>query len=370
MRGRIAVVGARGFIGNRVVEVLRLLRHSAVRAVVRQVADLSLSARFGFDGKLDYAIADASDFGALMKALEGCDVAIDATSAPIRSIAGNAETVYRAADAAGCGRVVYLSSAMVYGQAPPPDVDERTPLSLRQPIPYNTAKIQAEQRLRKLRQLGRAGIVLLRPGIVYGPRSKWITRFAESLLDGNAFLVDGGLGVCNAIYVDNLVDAILLAAVNPEADGEAFLLGERSAPSWRALYEPVAESMGYTMSDVASVPSRAVSQTLRERADALRLSTPVQWALRRLPPAARAGLGAFWAASGARREDSVAIRLPTLEESLLQTSRHLPSWNKAERLLGYAPAFERDEAMRRTISWLSFAGYPVKAERPGGSPVR
>ena len=48
-----------------------------------------------------------------------------------------------------------------------------------------------------------------------GPRSRWISEFADALLDGRAALVDRGRGVCNSIDVDNLVHAIELAARTP-----------------------------------------------------------------------------------------------------------------------------------------------------------
>ena len=85
-----------------------------------------------------------------------------------------------------------------------------------------TRKVRAEWKLRKLRQQGNVELVILRPGIVFGPRSQWTAGFADDLLKNEAYLVDGGHGICNSIYVDNLVHAIHLAlTADSKIDGEA-----------------------------------------------------------------------------------------------------------------------------------------------------
>jgi nucleoside-diphosphate-sugar epimerase len=49
-----------------------------------------------------------------------------------------------------------------------------------------------------------------------------------------------------------------------------------------------------------------------------------------------------------------------LEMSLLQTGAYRFPIDKARRLLGYDPPVPFDEACRRTLGWLRFAGYPVR----------
>ena len=52
---------------------------------------------------------------------------------------------------------------------------------------------------------GRITIVVLRPGLIWGPRSPWVLGPASELVNGTAYLVGDGGGICNLIYVDNLV---------------------------------------------------------------------------------------------------------------------------------------------------------------------
>jgi nucleoside-diphosphate-sugar epimerase len=160
---KIAVLGASGFIGSRVVEALHLSQRAEVRPVVRRYAGLARAARFD----LDFRVAPATDFAALSTAFAGCDVVIHAIAGDPSVILGTLEAPYRAAQAAGVRRIVYLSSASVHGQSPAPGTDESTPLNDRQPLAYNNAKVQAERKLLQLRRTGKAAA---------GPNCRWQRR--------------------------------------------------------------------------------------------------------------------------------------------------------------------------------------------------
>lgn len=150
MTERIAILGAGGFIGNRAVEMLTLGGHYEVRPVVRAAQSLALASRFALDGR----IADGRDQVALEAAFGGCSAVIHAMAGDPQTIVAAIEPVYRAAAAAGVKRLIYLSSASVHGQSPALGTTELSPLSERQPIEYNNAKVRAERLLMRLRQQG------------------------------------------------------------------------------------------------------------------------------------------------------------------------------------------------------------------------
>lgn len=352
----VAVIGANGFIGNRIVETLHLGGKHRVRPIVRRASGLALASRFALEGR----IADALDVTCLTDALAGCDIVIHALAGDANAIVRSVPTVYRAAEQAGAKRLVYLSSAMVYGQSPPPGCDEKTPIPKKQPLRYNAAKAAAEESLFALRRSGSVEAVALRPGIVYGPRSQWIGGLADRLLAGQACLVDGGEGVCNAIYVDNVVDALIRCFDAPQADGEAFLLGEPDPPTWREFTVRVAGALGIDMGSVPNVGFEAHSPGLKDHVDRLRQSAPVRAALGALPASLARGLAAFWEASGALPASGApGTPQPTLEMALLHRARHVPGWAKARAVLGYDAPVASEEAWRRTRAWLAFASYPT-----------
>src|SRR5581483_1222855 len=51
-------------------------------------------------------------------------------------------------------------------------------------------------------------------------------------------------------------------------------------------------------------------------------------------------------------------QLPALETSILQTCDYRFPTARAQRVLGFEPPVTFEEACRRTIAWLGFAGYP------------
>lgn len=344
----VAVLGAGGFIGNRTVEMLHLAG-VAVAPIVRTPSSLALACRFD----VPVRIADALDESSLVHAFAGCQLAVMAVAGDPQQIVRSIEPVYRAAQSAGLRRLVYLSTASVHGQSPAPGTVDSTPLSDRQPIAYNNAKVRAEWKLLECRSRGSTEVVLLRPGIVYGPRSQWTGGLADDMLGGRAYLVDGGRGICNAIYVDNVVAAVRQALHAPDADGQAFLIGDREEITWVDLYRPIGEALGMDVLALPTPPSSAAADNVR-RFDRLRSSPARSF----VPGPVRAGLRAAYLAA---RDPNAARPGPAVsrEKALLHTCSHKLPWDAARSALGYEPETSFAEGCRRSVAWLEFAGYPV-----------
>jgi nucleoside-diphosphate-sugar epimerase len=365
---KVAILGASGFIGNRIVEMFHLADLADVRPIVRRVASLASLSRF----EVDCHVADAFDRAALCTAFAGCEVVVHAVAGDRKVILGTLAPTYYAAQAAGVRRLVYISTAAVHGQAPAPGTDENSPLHTRQPIPYNNAKIQAERRLRRLCRRGTVEVVILRPGIVVGPRSSWIASFANALLTDQAYLVHRGQGICNSIYIDNLVHAIYLALTATAADGEAFLLGDRERVTWADLYQPIAAALGVDLTQVPEAPVPAGVPSWRERVQAMGSSPAVQalgaLAPRPLKRMAHAALGSWYpfpvASAWALPNQPEAV--VSREMALLYQCQYKLPFAKATKILGYTPIVSFPEACRRTVAWLAFAGYRLADSGWGG----
>ncbi len=358
---KLAVLGAGGFIGSRALEVFHLSEFATVCAVVRRPGALVSAARFAVDRR----IADGRDRAALTRAFRGCDAVLHALAGDETTILGTLDPVYQAAQDAGVKRLVYLSSAAVHGQNPAPGTDENSAPPRRQALSYNNAKVRAERRLLALREKGRVELVILRPGIVFGPRSFWTRQFAADLLNGRAYLVNRGRGVCNSIYVDNVVYAIRLALTTADADGESFLIGDREEITWSDFYRPVAEALGFTLQALPEAVPAETYRTWPDRVESVLGSKPSLAVLSVFPDrwrrAARAALNTLW-------NDSPPVDAPpraSLEMTLLQQCRYKLPHTKAERILNYVPPVDFREASRRTVGWLRFAGFPVQTDGDG-----
>ena len=102
----------------------------------------------------------------------------------------------------------------------------------------------------------------------------------RKLRTGRVVLVDGGAGVCNHVYVDDVVGAALLAAVTEGVVGEAFLVSSDEPVSWREFYGAFENMLGIQRT-VAMSADEARAYRLRVLAAQPRLHIELADALRR-----------------------------------------------------------------------------------------
>lgn len=240
LRGRrVLVTGASGFIGGRLVERLVLDHGAEVQALVRSYTGAARLARF----PLTIRRGDVTDPVALAASMRGCDAVFHCAygtsgSQRYRSWV-NREGTRRVLEAAAkerVRRVVHLSTLMVYGQTGDCDLDETAP---RRHFgnAYSDSKLEAEKIALDFARAGKVPVTVLQPTAVYGPYGGvWTEQVLRALQSGRMILVDGGGGLCNHVYVDDLVSAMLLAAVRDEAVGEAFLVSAAEPVTWTEMY--------------------------------------------------------------------------------------------------------------------------------------
>ena len=234
---------------------------------------------------------------------------------------GGTEAVARAAAAAGVRRFVHLSSVMVYGFDFPPNVAEDGPLH-GHGNPYCTTKIESEQAVLRVHG-GDNGleVVVLRPGDVYGPRSRpWVVRPLQLMRRGLFFLPDGGRKALNHLHVDNMVDAIVLA-LGRDVGGEIFNVTDGQPTTCADYFGRLAQLVG--IQGVRTLPAwllRSMIGTVER----------VHEILGREPPAAAQAIE--------------FLRRP-----------HHYSIDRARERLGYRPRVELAEGMADVGRWIQSA---------------
>lgn len=248
MSGSCLVTGASGFIGGHVVE--RLARDGyRVRCLVRATSELALLRSLG----VEIVVGDLGDAASLTRAAAGCRYVLHcgalvsdwATTGEIERVnVQGTRNVLAAAALAGAERVVHLSSTDVYGYRGGPPIDETY-------VPrgfsnwYAETKREAEAEVRRAMQAGGPATVILRPATVYGPRSvDVIGDIARAIRRRQMLLIDRGRAVAGLLYVENLVDAVLLALTHEAAPGEAFNVTDGLAVSWRQFTTDLAAGLG------------------------------------------------------------------------------------------------------------------------------
>lgn len=232
------VTGGAGFIGSHIVSAL--LQRGAAVTVLDNYSTGKRENLAGLKGRIEIVEADLRDAAKLAGAVRGVDVIFHQAafvSVPESlerpqdcfevNVAGTA-SLLEAARRAGVRRVVFASSAAVYGDSPAMPLDEETPL--RPLSPYAASKRVNEIYGQLYSTVFGLEVVGLRYFNVFGPRQRPDSMYAAAvpifirrMLDGNPVTIYGDGGQTrDLIYVQDVVRANLIAAEHPAAPGQVF----------------------------------------------------------------------------------------------------------------------------------------------------
>jgi len=234
-RARILVTGATGLIGRHLLRQL-LQKGNRVRIFVRRQPP----PEFMNDANVEVFLGDLGDPTALDQAVAGTEIVYhlgaamkgsthDHERGTVRGTRNIVESVLRH----GVERLVYISSlSCLYAAASSrgASVTEDWPI---EPSPekrgaYTQAKTEAEQIVRDAVRHRHLRAVLLRPGRVFGPGMTLLTPEVARRV-GNLFVILGdGTRELPLVYVDDVVNAIVLAAENSKFDGRVFHIVDRT----------------------------------------------------------------------------------------------------------------------------------------------
>jgi nucleoside-diphosphate-sugar epimerase len=263
---RVLVTGGLGFIGSSLVR--RLLAEGAAVRVVDALTPGDGGNRFNLEGAapasaLEVRIGRADDASEAETAVAGCDVVfhlagkvshVDSLARPVDDLLDNAATTVVLLDACRRtnpgARIVVAGTRQVYGNPLRLPVDEDHPL---RPPDYNgVSKIAAEFYARVAAERLGLSTTVLRLTNVYGPRqlvahsrasfTGWLVRKA---LKGETLELFGtGLQRRDLLYVDDAVEAFLLAADKVLGNGEAWNCGREDSVSLAEFAETLVKIAG------------------------------------------------------------------------------------------------------------------------------
>jgi len=248
-----------------------------------------------------------------------------------------------------------LSTAEIYGNASG-EINETCPLS-DSPSPYGRAKIEAEKICRAYGLKG-LPISVIRPSIVYGPFSKdWTVRLAERLRSGDWGKFQGiGQGICNLIYISDLVSGILLAAHAKAAIGEAFNMVGPDLLTWNEYFLRFNAALG--LPELKVIPQ----QKARLRA---RLVSPLRayakFAKARFEKPLRNIAQKYRPAKTIMKSLETKMKLAArMTDFSLYSRNAMYRSTKAENLLGFKPKFDLAAGLKLTAAWLDLHGLAKK----------
>lgn len=244
----VLVTGATGFLGGALA--MRLAQEGvSVRALARrpEKGDFLRAA-----SHIEIVQGSINDAERMAEVSQGCDYVFHSAAAlggnfqeqQIGNVEGT-RTVMVAAAGAKVKRVVHVSSISVYGFGYRSDVDEAMPQKPGSNA-YNRTKSEAETVVREIGAQWGVKYSILRPGMIYGPRSNMWTRNMFKLAKRNPtiFLGDGS-GSAYPIFVDDVVDMMLVLAEHPAGENQAFNCTPDPSPTWREFLGEYARLAGH-----------------------------------------------------------------------------------------------------------------------------
>ena len=325
---KVLVTGGTGFTGKALVRRLLDLGHEVVALDCKE----GLKTRELRDWGAEVILGSVTDETVVRRAMQGVEVvhhlaaAFREMNVPDRHYwqvnVGGTRNVVAAALAAGVRKLVYCSTCGVHGNVDAPPGGEEAPI--RPADYYQRSKYEAEPLVRELPARGLPSVVL-RPAAIYGPGDpeRFLLIFRR-VASGTFPMFGDGRTWYHPLYVDNLVDAFVLAMRDGAGEGEAYLIADDEYVTIEELVRRVAGALGV---DVRILhwpmwPAVAAGHVCEKLCRPFGLTPPI------FP----------------RRVDwyrqNRAFRI-----------------DKAKRDLGYEPRVGLDEGLRRTAAWYRHEGY-------------
>jgi nucleoside-diphosphate-sugar epimerase len=121
-------------------------------------------------------------------------------------------------------------------------------------IPYSKTKYLAEKWLWEFSDKSGMPVTAVRPGNVYGINDRtFISKYIDALLKGKFMEVNKGKSKTCPVYIENLIDIIILVGENDKADGEAFIATDGLDIDWHTFNTKLANALKITLPK-ASIP--------------------------------------------------------------------------------------------------------------------
>ena len=249
----VLVTGANGFI-----IVKRLLEDNCeVNVLVRKSSDLkflkNLNVKY-FYGDITQSSTIESAVAGVEKVFHVAGLAADWGSYDVFEKVNYKGTinVAEAADRAGVKRFVFISTVAFHGFGKT-NMTEDSPVAPNL-IPYAKTKYMAEQWLWEFAKEMEMEITAVRPGNVYGINDRtFISKYIDALLEGKFAEVNKGRSKTCPVYIENLVDIIMLVSKEEKAVNNVYIATDGLDITWHEFNSVLASKLGIELSKT-SIP--------------------------------------------------------------------------------------------------------------------
>lgn len=244
---KVLVTGGTGFSGKALVRRLLDKGYEVIALDYKE----GLNTQELRDRGATVVIGSVTDKDVVSRCMEGVDV-VHHLAAAFRELnvpnthydevnVGGTRNVLDAALANGVMKFVYCSTCGVHGNIDDPPGDEDSPI---QPADYyQRTKYQAEPIVNEYFRKG-LKTTILRPAAIYGPGDpERFFMIFNRVAKGSFPMFGDGKTLYHPLYIDNLVDAFILAMEPGKGDGEAYLVADEEYIEIENLVRKVGESL-------------------------------------------------------------------------------------------------------------------------------
>jgi len=325
---RILITGGTGFTGKALVKRLLDDGHQVVALDYKEGVKTQELRDWG----AEVVIGSVTDARVVERCTEGVDI-VHHLAAAFRELdvpnsyydevnVGGTRTVLEASLRHGVKKLIYCSTCGVHGNVDHPPANEDSPINAADY--YQQTKYDAEPVVLEYPSRG-LPTVILRPAAIYGPGDpERFFMIFRRVGNGSFPMFGGGRTLYHPLYIDSLVDALVLAQEPGRGDGAAYLIADAEYVSIEDLVRAVGRAMNVDVKirHFPVWPLVIAGHLCEKLCKPLRITPPI------FP----------------RRVD-------------WYRQNRAFDISKARRDLGYDPTVGLDEGLRRTADWYRDEGY-------------
>jgi nucleoside-diphosphate-sugar epimerase len=325
---RILVTGGTGFTGKALVGRLLNDGHDVIALDYKE----GLKTQELCDAGVEVVIGSVTDKDVVQRCMNGVEI-VHHLAAAFRELnvptshydevnVGGTTNMLEAAKAVGVRKFVYCSTCGVHGNIDDPPGGEDAPI--RPADYYQRTKYEAEPLVLKRVEDG-MNATILRPAAIYGPGDpERFFMIFKRVASGRFPMFGTGKTLYHPLYIDNLIDAFILAMDEDKGNGQAYLIADEEYVEIEDLVRRVGKALGVDV----RVPHYPVWPLVVAGHVCEKACSPFHIA----PPIFPRRVDWF------RQNRAFKIE-------------------KAKRDLGYKPAVGLDEGLKRTAEWYREEGY-------------
>jgi len=325
---KVLVTGGTGFTGKALVKRLLDTGHEVVALDYKEGLKTEELRQWG----AKVVIGSVTDKAIVGQCMQGVEI-VQHLAAAFRELdvpnkyyedvnVGGTRNVLEAAAHHGVKKFIYCSTCGVHGNVDHPPVDENAPINAADY--YQQTKYNAEPVVQEYARKGMS-TVIIRPAAIYGPGDpERFHMIFRRVAKGKFPMFGNGKTLYHPLYIDNLIDAHILAMEPGKGDGEAYLIADEKYLTIEELVKGVARALG--------VDVRIPHYPLTPLIIAGHVFEAIYKPFRMTPPIFPRRVDWY------RQNRAFNI-------------------SKAKHELGYVPRVDLDEGLKRTAEWYRREGY-------------